>query len=97
VTTTDIQVKILQAIEAARQSGEPRPGRPTLVKLTGATDYQVRKILTNLATSEVVELSNPRVEPGAVGEAPADNSAGLAPALTTCRRPMPGCPGRGRS
>jgi hypothetical protein len=78
VTSTDIQVKIHQAIEAARQSGEPRPGRPTLVKLTGATDYQVRKILAKLATSEVIELPDPSVAPGAAGETPAGSSTGLA-------------------
>jgi hypothetical protein len=64
------------------------------VKLTGATDYQVRKILAKLATSEVVALPDPGVAPGSVGETPAGSSTGLAtntdqPPTTNTRLPKP--------
>jgi hypothetical protein len=42
--------QVRDAIEAARQAGQPAPGRPTLVRLTGATDHAVRKALAELAT-----------------------------------------------
>lgn len=46
----DLETQIRQAIHAARQSGRPAPGRPTLVKLTGATDHAVKRVLATLAT-----------------------------------------------
>lgn len=42
--------QIRDALDAARQAGQPAPGRPTLVRLTGATDHAVRKALATLAT-----------------------------------------------
>jgi hypothetical protein len=42
--------QVRDAIEVARQAGQPAPGRPTLVRLTGATDHAVRKALAELAT-----------------------------------------------
>jgi hypothetical protein len=42
--------QVRDAIDAARRSGQPAPGRPTLVRLTGATDHAVRKALAELAT-----------------------------------------------
>ncbi len=42
--------QIRDALDAARQAGQPAPGRPTLVRLTGATDHAVRKVLVDLAT-----------------------------------------------
>lgn len=42
--------QVRDAIDAARQAGQPAPGRPTLVRLTGATDHAVRKALAELAT-----------------------------------------------
>jgi hypothetical protein len=41
--------QVRQAVEAARQAGQPAPGRPTLVRLTGATDHAVRKAMAKLA------------------------------------------------
>lgn len=43
--------QIRQAIQDARSAGQPTPGRPTLVTLTGATDHAVRKALGQLAAS----------------------------------------------
>ncbi|MFI6026001.1 hypothetical protein [Amycolatopsis magusensis] len=47
--SVDILDQIRQAVAEARATGDPKPGRPTLVRLTGATDYQVRKALAILA------------------------------------------------
>ncbi|WP_158852372.1 DUF2637 domain-containing protein [Saccharothrix deserti] len=48
----ELVTQIRQALEAARAAGEPPPGRPTLVRLTGATDHAVRKALAELATED---------------------------------------------
>src|SRR5205823_13931904 len=48
----DVLEQVRQAVSDAQTAGEPAPGRPTLVKLTGATDYQVRKALAALANDE---------------------------------------------
>jgi hypothetical protein len=47
---------VRQALDTARQAGDPVPGRPTLMKLTGATDHQVRKALAILAVGNNSEL-----------------------------------------
>lgn len=44
----DVLDKVRQAVASAHAAGEPTPGRPTLMKVTGATDYQVRKALAAL-------------------------------------------------
>lgn len=44
--------QIREAMDAAHESGRRRPGRPTLVRLTGATDHAVRKALATLASTE---------------------------------------------
>ncbi|HYQ68799.1 hypothetical protein [Actinophytocola sp.] len=51
-TSTNGQLvdQVREALDAARQAGQPTPGRPTLVRLTGATDHAVRKALAELAT-----------------------------------------------
>ncbi|MEU4801309.1 hypothetical protein [Actinosynnema sp. NPDC023587] len=48
----ELVTTIRQALEAARAAGQPPPGRPTLVHLTGATDHAVRKALAELATED---------------------------------------------
>jgi hypothetical protein len=52
VATTNGQLvaQVRAALDAARHAGRPVPGRPTLVRLTGATDHAVRKALAELAT-----------------------------------------------
>ena len=51
-TNGPVVAQVRHAIEAARQAGHPTPGRPTLVRLTGATDHAVRKALAELATED---------------------------------------------
>ncbi|MBP2323808.1 hypothetical protein JOF56_004193 [Kibdelosporangium banguiense] len=46
----ELTAQVRQAIEDARRAGQSAPGRPTLVRLTGATDHAVRKALAELAT-----------------------------------------------
>ncbi|MGC7102642.1 hypothetical protein ACPZ19_48930 [Amycolatopsis lurida] len=48
----DLVLQVCQLIDQARQAGQPTPGRPKLVKLTGATDHAVRKALSELATTK---------------------------------------------
>ncbi|MBN9742010.1 hypothetical protein DMP23_12975 [Amycolatopsis sp. A1MSW2902] len=67
---TEILDKVSQAVTDARLAGKPAPGRPTLVKLTGATDYQVRKALAALTQAE----STPD-EPAADVEGPEPDSS----------------------
>lgn len=43
---------VRQEIARAASAGEPKPGRPALAKLTGATDHQVRKVLATLAEED---------------------------------------------
>lgn len=65
--------QVRDALDAARQAGQPAPGRPTLVRLTGATDHAVRKVLAELATENTSsgdpdETVSPSVaNPSAVG------------------------------
>ncbi|MER6669202.1 DUF2637 domain-containing protein [Amycolatopsis japonica] len=62
VTNGNLVVQIRQALNTARETGQPSPGRPTLVKLTGATDHAVRKVLAELAT-ENANLDKPGGQP----------------------------------
>jgi hypothetical protein len=56
----DVLEQVRQAVSDAQAAGEPAPGRPTLVKLTGATDYQVRKALATLAIADRAPIRFPR-------------------------------------
>jgi hypothetical protein len=60
--TASVLDQVRQAIEEAKAEGKEPPGRPTLVKLTGATDHQVKVALATLATA-------------GAGESPATTSA----------------------
>jgi hypothetical protein len=53
VPNGEVAIQVRQAVEAARQAGRPTPGRPTLVRLTGATDHAVRKALAELAIQHI--------------------------------------------
>lgn len=55
MTATNGQLveQIRQAVTAAHQAGQPAPGRPTLVRLTGATDHAVRRAMAELAAEQV--------------------------------------------
>ncbi|MFF0149127.1 hypothetical protein ATK36_4604 [Amycolatopsis sulphurea] len=48
----DVLDKVRQAVASAHAAGHRTPGRPTLMKMTGATDYQVRKALDALGEDE---------------------------------------------
>jgi hypothetical protein len=65
VSNGQLVAQIREAIDQARQAGRPVPGRPTLVRLTGATDHAVRKALADLAA----EPTNPG-DPGATPSSP---------------------------
>jgi hypothetical protein len=57
--------QVRELIAQARQAGRPAPGRPTLVRLTGATDHQVRRALADLASDAG---DTPAVAGGAGGD-----------------------------
>ena len=44
--------QVREHIATAKAAGRPAPGRPTLVRLTGATDHQVRRALAVLAQDD---------------------------------------------
>lgn len=75
VTTAELVTQIRQALEAARETGQPTPGRPTLVRLTGATDHAVRKVLAELATENTSEGCADVDQQAAVGEPTANEGA----------------------
>jgi hypothetical protein len=49
---TQLVQRVRELIESAQEKGEPRPGRPALVKTTGAKDHEVRKALFVLSLVE---------------------------------------------
>jgi hypothetical protein len=65
--------QVRQLIASARQAGDPDPGRPSLVKATGATDYQIRKVLAELEA----DLATAG---GDAGDSTASVTADMAPA-----------------
>lgn len=50
--TEDLIEQIRELFARAQAAGQPLPGRPTLAKLTGATDYRVRVALEQLAKAD---------------------------------------------
>lgn len=70
--------QVRHLIDQAHQQGRHRPGRPTLVQLTGASDHEIRKALAELAT-----------EPTSTGEQHT-NPDGYEPGGS---RPRPHAPG----
>jgi hypothetical protein len=56
--------RVRAALTEAAKAGQPRPGRPTLVRLTGASDHQVRKALAELETPPANQPdTSPSTEP----------------------------------
>jgi hypothetical protein len=51
-TNGNLVLQVRQALDQALAEGRPAPGRPTLVRLTGATDHAVRKALAELAPED---------------------------------------------
>jgi hypothetical protein len=56
--TPSVLEQVRQALEEARAAGLQTPGRPALIRLTGATDYQVRQALATV-TAELVATRPP--------------------------------------
>ncbi|ALG12342.1 hypothetical protein [Kibdelosporangium phytohabitans] len=75
------RVRVLLA--EAEAEGRPRPGRPTLTRLTGATDHQVRKVLAALEKPSASESTN--VDQTLT----ASTSNPMTPVLTRQSRPWP--------
>jgi len=44
----DLEEGVRQLLDEARRNGDPEPGRPTLAKLLGATEHQVRQVLARV-------------------------------------------------
>jgi hypothetical protein len=63
-TTSELSIvdRVRQAVADAHAAGQPAPGRPTLIRLTGATDYQVRKVLVAVAAE--LAATRPALAPG---------------------------------
>lgn len=61
VRNGELVAQVRQAFDAAREAGYPAPGRPALVKLTGATDHAVRKAWRKWqpTASALVSLATP--------------------------------------
>src|SRR5882757_3720645 len=68
-TNGELVSQIREAIDDAYRHGRHRPGRPALVELTGASDYDVRKALAELANEQrrqplgqpgLMDLAEPR-------------------------------------
>jgi hypothetical protein len=60
--TIELVEQVRHALATAREAGEPAPGRPSLAKSTGATEYQVRQALTVLANEDTAPV--PPLTPG---------------------------------
>lgn len=67
--------QIRQAVMTARDAGQPAPGRPTLVRLTGATDHAVRKALATLEIERINAGEPDDVGVNAQGERAGTDSA----------------------
>jgi hypothetical protein len=80
--SSDVMDRVRSALADAAEAGCPAPGRPTLVKLTGATDYQVRRALAVLASQDT---SPPpaTASPGEAGEVTVPASRQPADLLAT--------------
>jgi hypothetical protein len=73
-TNGELVAQVRQAIDTALNAGKPAPGRPTLVRMTGATDHAVRKALAELSAEKAgVSPTGPGGSPGS-GSQGADTS-----------------------
>jgi hypothetical protein len=84
---TDLETQIRQAIHAAHQDGRPTPGRPTLVRLTGATNHAVRRVLATLATEHRHDHQHEDIHHTSAGDPGATSHASLT--LVTTRTGAP--------
>lgn len=74
----ELLAQVRQVLQTARESGQPLPGRPTLVRRTGATDYAVRKVLEELATEDL-QAGEPGGQSDNAGDDQLDHSEDLFP------------------
>ena len=80
----EITERVRRVLAMAAAAGEKPPGRPTLVRLTGATDHQVRQALATLDTAGDNEPPAPTSEP------PTPTSEHLVPFVQDSAEPVPG-------
>ena len=71
-TNGALVTQVRHLIDQAHAEGRHRPGRPTLVQLTGATDHEIRKALTELGTVNTNAGHDTALQDHAVGEHPQD-------------------------
>lgn len=62
-TLAPVVDQIRQEFARADNDRQPRPGRPALVQLTGATDYRVRKALETIERELAPPAASPAPEP----------------------------------
>ncbi|WP_273939463.1 hypothetical protein [Kutzneria chonburiensis] len=70
--------EIRQHLDTARQSGEEPPGRPTLAKKTGATEWQVRRALEVLEAEQAATAATPTADGTGITETVPAESADAA-------------------
>jgi hypothetical protein len=71
-TDNDLLTQVRDAVHAATREGRPVPGRPTLIRLTGATDHAIKKALHMVATEEEAQPTSPSVTSPAIPHHPYD-------------------------
>ena len=72
--------QVREALDTARRAGQPVPGRPTLVRITGGTDHAVRKALADESTNSGGPVGQP--EPAGEQATVVRTGAGRAVAWT---------------
>lgn len=83
--------KVRAALAAAEAAGLPKPGRPALVKATGATEHQVRKALEDLASSNLASSSSADTSDSEPSPATAEHEHQPAPTAPDMIEPEPAC------
>lgn len=86
-TNGELVTQVRHLIDQAHQQGRHRPGRPTLVAFTGASDHEIRKALAELAT-EHTSIGEPTTRPADqangdladIASQPADTGGDIPPA-----------------
>lgn len=78
---TEVVDRVRQVLAEAEAEGRPRPGRPTLARLTGASEHQVRQVLMVLG-DQPGEPGDDLVSPGEPAS-PAGENRAPAPASVT--------------
>lgn len=84
-TRADVVRQVRQALDEARQTGQPVPGRPTLVRMTGATEHAIRKALAELAHQDggAGASRDQRIGDGGIRPVPDHAAAAIPPPADT--------------